>query len=855
MKPIVYNLKKYLRKQLILSEIIMDNNNLNLLLNHKNFYLSDLKQIKIKVADSFIDDFIIKKSKNQIQISINLRYLEISDKNFKIELFSHNNKKLWIQNGLNENNLQLVKNRLLKLRVDKNIYIDYINIGQNYYGNVKELKLFWDKLNLYTDSDLKIQKLILIDSETTSIKIYDSQNNFFPLNDIVTSLKRRCYFAFVMINDEIFVCNSSKLMNYCYEHYQISINDNMFLIDVNLLYTLETKCNYFLGQDSLRISGILNFTSKNVIKEVMLVNNMNYTIDNLKFNYDEQNSKFNIEIPLSVIKDTTDKFFAISLDDGKKYILQSINKIKFKQNLIIENDYFYLSLSTEGPLKFLYEKPRVQKSILGYNDEFLHILFNVPIIYSECEYYLSFEERETQKYIKIPIATGEQKIYFDYNNIIHLTNSNKFVVDIYVNVAMEGHVIRKEKLRLPTATYKKDNYLTKKVIDENGVIHYIMMTLTPFKNIKLEVFSLEQYEYNILNSSSKDYNIWLIGERKDTAQDNGIVFFQWLMNNTEIKAYYVIDANSKDYENIKDKKNVLTFGSLEHYKIAATAGVLICTHDLENILPYKTNKDFFGYEKTIKVFLQHGVLGRKNVEYHKWNYELPFNLFNVSSKSEKYDIVVNQMGYTQEDVAITGLPRFDRLPLFDNNEKIKKILIMPTWRDWLNNELSFSNSEYLENYINLITNKQLLDYCKVNQIEINFYPHYRSQEFFRDFIKRNNLQVNFIELGQRTVQELLIDHDILITDFSSVSFDFNYMNKPVIFYHFDFERFFRKGILRPKSETFLGMISYNEVDILNNIKSIINYRDYNYDYKNIFENIDHENSYRVYKEIVALLNK
>lgn len=87
------------------------------------------------------------------------------------------------------------------------------------------------------------------------------------------------------------------------------------------------------------------------------------------------------------------------------------------------------------------------------------------------------------------------------------------------------------------------------------------------------------------------------------------------------------------------------------------------THNLENILPYKTARNFWNYEDSIKVFLQHGVLGRKKVEYNKTYYDLPFHLFNVSSTQEKYDIVVNQLGYNTKDVAITGLPRFDNLPL------------------------------------------------------------------------------------------------------------------------------------------------------------------------------------------------
>ena len=53
---------------------------------------------------------------------------------------------------------------------------------------------------------------------------------------------------------------------------------------------------------------------------------------------------------------------------------------------------------------------------------------------------------------------------------------------------------------------------------------------------------------------------------------------------------------------IKHLPNVLSFASKEHFEVASKANVLISTHDLENIVPYKTAARFWGYEDTIKVF-------------------------------------------------------------------------------------------------------------------------------------------------------------------------------------------------------------------------------------------------------------
>lgn len=56
--------------------------------------------------------------------------------------------------------------------------------------------------------------------------------------------------------------------------------------------------------------------------------------------------------------------------------------------------------------------------------------------------------------------------------------------------------------------------------------------------------------------------------------------------------------------------------------------------------------------------------------------------------------------------------------------------------------------------------------------------------FFKSFLTDNKSDINYIELGDKTVQELLIEHDLLITDYSSVSFDFSYMKKTCHFLSF-----------------------------------------------------------------------
>ena len=78
------------------------------------------------------------------------------------------------------------------------------------------------------------------------------------------------------------------------------------------------------------------------------------------------------------------------------------------------------------------------------------------------------------------------------------------------------------------------------------------------------------------------------------------------------------------------------------------------------------------------------------------------------------------------------------------------------------------------------------------------------------------------------------------------------MQKPVLFFHFDVERFFRKGLLRPIEETFIGDIVYNEEEILIKIENLIKSKNKKLlpDLTHVFDFIDHKNNQRVYHEIL-----
>jgi CDP-glycerol glycerophosphotransferase (TagB/SpsB family) len=490
--------------------------------------------------------------------------------------------------------------------------------------------------------------------------------------------------------------------------------------------------------------------------------------------------------------------------------------------------------------------------------------------------FLVIRNRESDSELTIPLEniTSKKKLSgggFDYKyagfyveipleSICALQQNNKDILDLYIQVHYKNEVTER-KLGLQKYKYYKDDSRLKYSYQQSNQYYKNYLTLTPRGNIKIESYSYTKemmryikYGVHFDRLNNKNEDVWIIGERPDTAQDTGYHFFKYCRENyPEKKIYYAIDENSADLKNIKELGNVLFLGSMEHLKTSLIATTFIGSHDLEYILPVKSTV-MNNYRKGKRIFLQHGVLGRKNVEYNKFFYIDPFQMFCVSSESEK-ELVKDEFGYDDDEVKITGLSRFDAL--LEKNNAERSILLIPTWREWLNTEEDFMASEYFERYKGLISNERLLNLLNKHDVNLNVYPHYRMQQFIEHFEELESDRVSIIELGERNVQDLLIENKLMITDYSSVSFDFNYMSKPIIFYHFDSDTFFKNGILRPIEETFLGDICKTEEAIIDSIEYyLVNEFEEKQEVTDkkhlVFDQIDAYNNERIYNEIISL---
>lgn len=396
------------------------------------------------------------------------------------------------------------------------------------------------------------------------------------------------------------------------------------------------------------------------------------------------------------------------------------------------------------------------------------------------------------------------------------------VLDFDISVEVEGYnEILEHRLGRPRAAVNQSlrGNMILKTADFN-------VELTPYFTLKgnnlamyCNVFNDEAiatYKKVLEKKLSKEDNVWLIGEKSNKAQDNGYFFFKYLRkNHPEINAYYVIDEISLDRRNFETMDHVVAFNSAEHFRVAYSAKVICGTHDYKILLP-TINRDFLKLIKAKIVFLQHGVLGTKNlVDINGRMFDTFYADVFVTSSTREKNIVVNDLKYPADSVLVSGLPRFDRL--FLKGTKVKKqILIIPTWRDWLRDDETFKKSNYLSIYNSLINHSYFHELANEGY-KILFCLHPNAQQFLHYFDIPD--YVIPISQGEAMVQDLIKESCLMLTDYSSVGIDFSFLDKPVIYYEFDQVRFLgKKGSHLNLEHDLPGDVVYSEDQVIESLR-------------------------------------
>lgn len=286
---------------------------------------------------------------------------------------------------------------------------------------------------------------------------------------------------------------------------------------------------------------------------------------------------------------------------------------------------------------------------------------------------------------------------------------------------------------------------------------------------------------------------WLIMDRPDKGKDNAEVLFRHCLENTSRRAFFVLRTSSSDWKRLADAgfgDSLIAYGSEAHKKAMQSCDLLISSQADYTIAqpPFRSGK--VDLSKVKFVFLQHGVTHN---DISSWlnRRELKIQLMACGTADEMEFLGQegSQFLISKKELRLTGFPRWDFLD-YQHQTESRKILIVPTWRLWLQNssEKELEKSQFVREWKSLLSSKALREYAADNHLELVLllHPLLMSASVWQKRSMSHITLSSFDDIEE--FHSLVNESAFFITDYSSIAFDFGYAYKPTIYFQFDRKR-------------------------------------------------------------------
>lgn len=312
-----------------------------------------------------------------------------------------------------------------------------------------------------------------------------------------------------------------------------------------------------------------------------------------------------------------------------------------------------------------------------------------------------------------------------------------------------------------------------------------------------------------IDMGSKNNNfIWLFGENvSETANNNSYYFWRHVcLIDDGIDKYIILKKNANNlrvYNSLskKEKKFVVWRNSFQHHALFNDADLFFVTLSYKDVMPDKFlwKKVDFALLKPV-IYLQHGTLGIKSIGYKGWGYNNNFFRFIYYNKNikpvlmKKNEFRDYQLYYGEYPPRYMELVK-RYLEYSKQPKEGKEFLWFPTWREYFGNNVN--TNIYTIQMCRIFENEQLAEYLERTNSNITVCLHQFFDEAkiqtFKESCKTEHIK--FIHASNVDVLDEIARNDVLITDYSSVGFDFTTLNKPVILYQNDLQAYLSKRSL------------------------------------------------------------
>lgn len=298
--------------------------------------------------------------------------------------------------------------------------------------------------------------------------------------------------------------------------------------------------------------------------------------------------------------------------------------------------------------------------------------------------------------------------------------------------------------------------------------------------------------------------IWIYTDSARTLDNGWKQYLHDREKNDGVQRFYAANGISLSDPRVKGVPGVIPFRGKQHKILFCLADKLICS-DIDRGSYYafgvQLATSFVDYFNAEITYLQHGVLWAHMPWYYSYDrvlcdYEVVSTSFESQNLQEHY-------GFTEEDLIPCGMTRYDGIDA--EKPAKKKILLAPSWRSYLVGKLEkngrqsidkrFVASDYYQGIQNMLSNPELLELLETYdyELELKLHPQFKMYEPLFHFDSER------VKLAPSQVDET--DYTLVITDYSSYSFDFVYLKRGIIYFIPDPEQVFN------------GSNHYSELDI------------------------------------------
>jgi len=339
---------------------------------------------------------------------------------------------------------------------------------------------------------------------------------------------------------------------------------------------------------------------------------------------------------------------------------------------------------------------------------------------------------------------------------------------------------------------------------------------------------LEYLKQPLLNNTVVYSSLW-----GDKFGDNPKAIYDYLQAHTQKFNHVVVLKNIVEEVDLPNTK-FISFGTKEYWYYLARAKYFVNNVNFEQDERIKRSSQ-------VEIQTMHGT-PLKNMGFNVLNEWNPANYERYLRKNLNWDYLTVPSDYVAEvaqdayrhqaQVLPTGYPRNDALFSRANSENTKQmkqkmgiptnkkiVLYAPTWR--VRGEIELP--------IDFVQLEKTLD----KELYMIIHPHYWNN--VSNVPKANNISLANQDFS---IEDYYLVSDVMITDYSSTMFDYALLDKPMIFYTYDYKEYVSsRGLNFDFEHDAPGPLVYNQNELL---AAINNFEAIEHQYREKIANFKHK---------------